>query len=81
MHEYKDHWTAEYMYQIRHICNQIDDLQVAIEKLQSDLDYDNPGGASKNLEESCLLLGVALEELYRVDRHVRRVIDAISGEA
>ncbi|MEA5638380.1 hypothetical protein [Cutibacterium granulosum] len=51
MHEYKDHWTAEYMYQIRHICNRIDDLQVAI------------------------------EELYRVDRHVRRVIDAISGEA
>lgn len=31
MHEYKDHWTAEYMYQIRHICNQVDDLQVAIE--------------------------------------------------
>lgn len=55
MHEYKDHWTAEYMYQIRHICNQV--------------------------EESCLLLGVALEELHRVDRHVRRVIDAISGEA
>lgn len=81
MHEYKDHWTAEYMYQIRHIGNQIADVQVAMEKLQSDLDYDNPGGASKNLEESCLLLGVAMEELNRVDRHVRRVIDAISGEA
>ena len=81
MHEYKDHWTAEYMYQIRHICNQVDDLQVAIEKLQSDLDYDNPGGASKNLEQSCQLLVVALEHLYRADRHVRRVIDAISGEA
>ena len=59
----------------------IRDRQVAIEKLQSDLDYDNPGGASQQLEESCLLLGVALEELHRVDRHVRRVIDAISGEA
>mgnify|MGYP001763457323 FL=1 len=81
MHEYKDHWTAEYMYQIRHIGNQIADVQVAIEELRSDLDYDNPGGASKQLEKSCLLLGVALEELYRVDRHVRRVIDAISGEA
>lgn len=81
MHEYKYHWTAEYMYQIRHICNRIDDLQVAIEELRSYLDCNNPGGASKRLEESCLLLGVALEELYRVDRHVRRVIDAISGEA
>lgn len=81
MHEYKDHWTAEYMYQIRHIGNQIADVQVSIEKLQSDLDYDNPGGASKQLEESCLLLDAALEELNRVDRHVRRVIDAISGEA
>ena len=81
MHEYKDHWTAEYMYQIRHICNQIADVQVSIEKLQSDLDFDIPGGASTQLQESGLLLGVALEELHRVDRHVRRVIDAISGEA
>lgn len=81
MHEYKDHWTAEYMYQIRHICNQASDLQVSIEKLQSDLDYDNPGGASEQLGKSCLLLEAALEELHRVDRHVRRVIDAISGEA
>ena len=81
MHPKTGEIMYEYMYQICHICDRIIDLQVAIERLQSDLDYDNPGGASKQLEESCLLLGVALEELHRVDRHVRRVIDAISGEA